>query len=122
MNKKIKKILWIVYFCVYILLAVVAVADTFSSTSKNLFDYIDLAISIPSIIAVFGWIWKRKMLNKTLWVTYATTFLAYDVLYNLFLASSGHKAQLDTIIGLILALPAYVATVLYAVNLKNLKV
>lgn len=84
------------------------------STLKPL-SALDVALSIPALIALHFHIWDVKFFSGTFWKQYAFVFCAWDLYYNLADPSQirgGFKPAL--VILQIVAVPLYVAVFRYA--------
>lgn len=105
-------ILWKVYFWVYVCFAAISIITVLTDSKYSLLDYVDLVVSLPSILLVYGWAWGKKLGKRQDWAVYAVAFLGLDLYYNIHL-SAGKPFDLSVVVGLLLALPGYMLTVLY---------
>jgi len=118
------KILWKIYAVLYVLFVVAASISDFTNATLKVPDYIDVALALPSLVAVVGWAWRKAVGTQIVWLSYAALYLSYDILYNLFWDShpvSATSPLLNVIVGIVLLFPAYVALLLYAVNFNAIK-
>jgi hypothetical protein len=78
---------------------------------------LDVAFSIPALLALHLHVWDVKLLSSTFWRFYAFAYFAWDLYYNLVLnpmqmGGGGFKPEL--LILPAIALPLYVAIFRYA--------
>ena len=105
-------ILWKVYFWVYVCIAAISIITVLTDSKYQLLDYVDLVVSLPSVLLVYGWAWGKKLGKRQDWAVYAAAYLVLDFYYNIHL-SAGKSFDPSIIVGFLLALPSYVLTVLY---------
>jgi hypothetical protein len=121
--KKFIRISWQVYFCLFTLISIIGNIHVFTAKGTDVYDYIDLILSIISLVVLFCWAWHKKIFTRQVWILFAIVFIFYDVLYNLVLMNKVLSSTSNTageIVGLIITLPLYLAIILYAFKWKSL--
>ena len=95
------------------------------ATAGQRFSVLDVAISLPSLLALHLHIWDRKFLAAWIWRIYAFLFVGWDLFYNFLLRAIEHH-NLFNPINLLFALPLYIAVFRYATrdwnSLTSLKI
>lgn len=114
-------LLWKIYFWVWVLVVIGSILGSNGSSKPSLFDHIDLIATLPSVIAVYGWAWQKRMVfNWQVWFAYAVIFLPLDVVFNtirIFEQSLTVTGWIMQTIGVcVLLLPSYGAIVFYPVK------
>lgn len=115
------KTAWKIYFVIYSLLIISLVASTLSNKDTTLYTNTNLVLTLPSLIALFGWAWSKKIANNTIWLIYAPSFIILDLIYNIFLSEVNKQNWPAALFGLIIVTPSYIATVLYSIKFKKLR-
>jgi len=72
------KIFWKLYAIIYLLLVAILLSSYFSDQSLKIIDYVDIAISLPTIIAVVGWAWKKAVGTPAFWFIYVIAFFIFE--------------------------------------------
>lgn len=111
---------WKAYFVLFCLLILGVIISTPSDKTATTFTYIDMITSLPSLVALYGWAWRKQIANKKFWFIYAFVFIITDITYNLLLDKSTDSLS-ATLIGFALIGPSYIATILYGVKFNKLK-
>jgi hypothetical protein len=95
------KLIWKIYSVLYILLVIIIIVGDFTDPhlKLKLTDYIDTLISLPTIVVVTAWAWRKAIWYPKLWLIYAVAFLSYDSIYNLFLDNHARGSLTDLLIG-----------------------
>lgn len=115
-----KKLAWQVYFIVFTVLQALTIISTPSDNKATVLTYMDLFISLPSLVALYGWAWKKQILNKSIWMIYAQIFITVDVIYNVFFDGLIKEDWRNAILGLVLFGPLYYAMILYGIKFNDL--
>ncbi|MEI7522354.1 MAG: hypothetical protein WCJ86_02680 [Candidatus Saccharibacteria bacterium] len=115
-----KKTAWQIYFIMFTMVAIGTIISTPSDNKATVFTYMDLFISLPSLVALYGWAWKKQILNKSLWMIYAQIFITVDVIYNVFFDGLIKEDWRNAILGLVLFGPLYYAMILYGIKFNDL--
>lgn len=115
-----KKLAWQVYFIVFTMIAIATIISTPSDNKATVLTYMDLFISLPSLVALYGWAWKKQILNKSIWMIYAQIFITVDVIYNVFFDGLIKEDWRNAILGLVLFGPLYYAMILYGIKFNDL--
>jgi hypothetical protein len=113
------KILWKIYAIIYLVIILLVSFSDLTDSSLHLIDYIDVIVSMPTVLAVIGWAWKKKIGTQALWGVYTPLFFCVDIVYNLFLDNHTPEHSLIGLIAVLLLLfPGYLATLLYTLNFE----
>jgi len=116
------KIFWKLYAIIYLLLVAILLSSYFSDQSLKIIDYVDIAISLPTIIAVVGWAWKKAVGTPAFWFIYVIAFFIFDIIYNVFFDESNNDLPIfELVFGLIILLPSYIATLMYSLNFEAIR-
>jgi hypothetical protein len=94
--------------------------ETFISNQMKTYDYIDLPFTIFGLVGLFGFVYKRAILNPFIWRLAFIVIIFWDAVYSIFL----YDYQTDTDLGLgfklgavffitVVLAPYYVALYLY---------
>lgn len=121
MKHKLIQIFWKTYAVLYLLLAVAIIVGDLSDSKLHLIDRIDAVLSVPTVVAVIGWAWKKCVGTQTLWISYAVIFFGVDIIYNLFLDNHPRGSLMDILLGATILLLAYIGTLLYALNFTAIR-
>ncbi len=116
------KLLWKLYSVIYTVLACLIVISILFGyySDSNLIDYIDMFLSLFTVLATILWSWKKSLGSQTIWIIFCIVFFTFDAVYNIFFEKfSGTLAEL--LITLALFIPGYLATILYAINFNTIK-
>jgi hypothetical protein len=105
---------WKIYFWVFAALMTVNYAQGLDLTMKWM--VIDLVVSLPSLLALYGYAYRKVFLTVRVWKAYFVFFIVENLLFNLVLSPMEGSQALDMnmLIGLVITLPVFVATFLYA--------
>jgi hypothetical protein len=112
---KTRQIIWNIYAipitCLILFGEVITLVE-----GIDLLRVLDLAISIPSLVALQLHIWDRRFISVKFWKPYAIVFLLWDFLYNLMLEplASGEKFDPWNLITPLILVPLYVSVFRYA--------
>jgi len=108
---RIINIFWKVYFYLFAIIIIIY----YSTEGLNDIDEIgDLVFSIPSLIAVFLYAYKKRLFGARFWKIYFLIFVTYEVYRNVEPIIGGEEVAADWWIGFIIFIPLYVALYLYA--------
>ena len=109
-----RRVLWCLYAVPITVLLVAAEASAIHDTGA--LGAIDLLVSLPSLVTLYLYIFDRRVLTALAWRSYAIGFIAWEVLYNLWLVPSITGAPFRAVyfIAAALLLPLYVALFRYA--------
>lgn len=109
---------WLLYSIFFLLLYSITIISYFIVAPKGpeLYALIDNLVSLPAVLALILYIFKKALGPKMLWKVYTVAFFVCDFTFNLYVAPVllHESSSIDTIIGLLITLPAYVALALYA--------
>ena len=82
---------------------------------------LDLAVSTVALIALFGFAYRKALLNSSVWKIWLVVYIIWDILYFIFLADWTFLADrplsdlvIVSIIATAFIVPSYVAQYLYA--------
>lgn len=114
------RILWKIYFVLFVGLLLIAVTTMPMRDTTTSLTYVDLIVSLPSLVALYGWAWRKKIGARGSWLAYAPLFLIVDVVYNLFLSRATMNSAGNAAAGFVLVAPCYVASVLYALRFDEI--
>jgi len=125
-NLKSKVTLWKLYaWCMAVLFAC-AIADTLMHSPSTVSCF-DVAFSIATLIAVFGFAYKKAILESTVWRFWLYWIVAWDLMYATFFedwsflnAWNTPKVIIAIAVAVIFAAPTYVALYLYAFRSESL--
>lgn len=119
--KKIVRVLWKTYAVLYMILIVGGLIGDFIDTNLMLIDHIDAILTVPTLLAVIGWAWKKCVGTALFWIIYSVTFFSFDITYNVFFDNHPKTGPLDVALGILVVLPAYIGTVLFALNFETIR-
>jgi len=109
-----RRILWNIY--AWPISVLILLGFGFELSLRRALPAVDVALSIPALIALHLHVWDVKFLSSAFWKPYAFVYCIWDVCYNLVINPmqlGGHfKAELLVIP--VFALPLYVALFRYA--------
>lgn len=114
------KLLWKIYAVFYAMSAIILIISDISNPELQLIDYVSWVVSLPTILAVVGWAWRKAVGWQAIWLVYVIIFFSFDIVYNLFFTNQSITLA-ELVIGGLLLLPSYVATLLYAINFPALR-
>ncbi len=106
-----RRTLWNIYawpVTIFILLG-----SLFELSALNALSAVDVALSIPALIALHLHVWDVRFLSSTFWKPYAFVYLGWDLCYNLVLNPT-EMYSLAFLVLPVIALPLYVAVFRYA--------
>ena len=110
-----RRIIWNIYaWPITLFLIIVSAAGLVSRF--DLLMVLDLAISLPSLVALHLHIWDRRFLPATLWKVYAFIFFLWDWLFELLLKPILWSKPFDAslLVFLLILLPLYIGVFRYA--------
>mgnify|MGYP001562576027 CR=1 FL=1 len=115
---KDKYLFWKIYFFLFIFIGLIGyITEINKLTTPYL---IDLLISLPSLVALYGYAYKKKFLNKIFWKVYFVGFLIWHIIVNwTSLIIESKKGSIESQLAEIIFIPLFVAMYLY--GFKNSK-
>lgn len=118
---KEKRIAWKIYLAFIMIIIFLSYLEIFQS-STNLFSYLDVPLSLVSLIGLYLYSFKKKVKYYRFWRLWVIFYVIWDFVYNLFLdgvlhASTKVPAMISFILSLILFIPEYIA--LYLLSKQN---
>jgi hypothetical protein len=110
---------WKIYFI--LLVAFLFYGYQLLAGQLNAWYYIDLLISLLSLVGLFGLAWKQRFFSAHFWKTYFTIYLMWELVFNLIIDPYVNKTELgfSIILGFAMFLPLYAS--LYIYGFKFLK-
>jgi len=114
LSKRIVSIFWKLYFWLFCVSMFVYYIDTGLTTVG---ESIDLAVSIPSLIALFLYAYEKRLFSAGYWKLYCLLFLIWELYHNISAISwDGFTAEtaLDLLFGFMFFTPLYISLYLYA--------
>jgi len=101
------------------LLLVIALAPV--ADRIGLLPMLDLAISVPAILALHFYIWDQRVWSPMFWKPYGFAFVVWELLYNLVLEPMDTGEAFDPILFIapVILLPLYIALFRYAFRKWN---
>jgi len=109
-----KRILWNIY--AWPISVLILLGFLLELTMLKPLSALDVALSIPALIALHLHVWDLKFLPSTFWRPYAFVYLAWDLCYNLVLnpMQVGGRFKSVLLVLPVIALPLNVAVFSYA--------
>lgn len=114
---------WKIYFWILLLLLLLSYAAIFTG-APSIWDVFDIIISLAAITGLFAYAYKKKVLTAKFWSITFLVIIAWDLTYNLVLSEylgvaqniSGSRdaSPIQTLVGLALVMPEYIALYLLA--------
>lgn len=107
---------WKIYFCVFSIMVVYCYISLFPSKS-NAIDFIDAIMYITTLIGIYGYAFKKKILYLTFWRSFFFGIIIWDIFNDtLFNAHNDLDFTIELLIiilSLLITLPGYIAIYLY---------
>lgn len=109
-----RRILWNIYAWPVTLLLLAAYGDSIHQLRP--LKLLDVAISIPSLIALHFHIWNKKIGLPIFWKCYTCFFILWELAFNAVLdpLTRGEKFDLKVMIVAVILIPLYVGNFRYA--------
>ena|SRR3989344_3788057 len=114
-----KDLLWKIYFFFFIIILIISYKSAFQSL--GLVNLVDLIVSIPSLVSLYGLAFRKKILKAAYWKAYFYFFAAWYIAINMLIPNL-MKAQgyvSADLAGTIITIPLYIA--LYSYGFKYLE-
>ena len=104
---------WKVYFV--LLIAFILYGYQLMISQLNAWYYLDLLISILSLVGLFGLAWKQRFFTAHFWKIYFAVFFIWDIVFNFLIDPYINKITLDPsiAIGFAIFLPLYISLYIY---------
>ena len=105
---------WKVYFI--LLIAFLIYSYRLLTGQLNAWYYVDLLISVLSLVGLFGLAWKQRFFNANFWKVYFGVYIVWVLAFNLLIGPYINRVPVDAtiLIGFALLLPLYASLYLYA--------
>ena len=107
----IVKGIWTLYF---LFILYVFFKLNFPLAWKNPVQLLDTMILLPSLVALFGYIYRRRFLDVTLWRIYFCILVTWDFYHHFIVVRVWEGALQEIVFFLILLSPLYLANFMYA--------
>ncbi|MEJ2404369.1 MAG: hypothetical protein P8171_08795 [Candidatus Thiodiazotropha sp.] len=108
MNKSITKVLWRLYFAIMVVsfVALISFYALFETEEPDAADIVDIMFMFVTLVGLYGFIYRRKILIKELW----RLWLPFIVFWDIYLSAHGYVEEpIDlTYSNLVWAVCAYV--------------
>ena len=116
-----KGLLWKIYF--FLLILILGVRYLLSLSELNYSHYIDLLISILSLVGLVGLAFKKKIFSAKFWKVYFFVYLIWDFLFNIVIDPYVRQTKFNptSLIGLVILIPLYIALYIYGFKFMGKK-
>lgn len=114
-SRGFKRVVWSLYAVPITYLILVGAVNTIALMGT--WAIVDSVVSIPSVLAMYFYIWDRRTLNPLIWRIYAAFFLVWQPTYNLVITPAvTHRPEnlSSSALGIVVLSPLMAAVVLYA--------
>ena len=115
-------IIWKIYFFFITLLSIFGFTVIYFDPNFGFVEILSIILVIPATIGLFGYIFRKKILNPKFWNIFFFCYIAWSILY-IFVSKIDQQAGMSEIeyiismsIGWALSIPAYLALFYYGRN------
>ena len=115
------------YFWISLILFGVLSIDIYFLREAQINDYINLPLSLIGFVGLFGYVYKRAILNVTIWKIIFFTIIVGEIFYIFFLQEAQPTTDINVGVKVViivflfcLSLPYYVALYLYGFKSNNI--
>lgn len=107
---------WKIYFWILLVLLLVGYIEMAFGKALSAIYFIDLAISIPSLVGFFLFAYKKIFLTAKFWQPYIIVYILWDLFFNLVLEPriDNDYSWITAFIGFVVIFPMWIALYLYA--------
>ena len=112
-------IIWKMYFFFITLLSIFGFTVLYFDPNFGLVEILSIILFIPATIGLFGYIFRKKILNPKLWNLFFLGYIAWSILY-IFVSEIDQQAGMSEMeyiismtIGWVLSIPGYLALFYY---------
>lgn len=116
---------WKIYFWILSALIFFGALSTIDSSTSP-FEYFDLIFCTIGLVSLFGYSYKKRILNISFWKFFAPVFLFWEIfflIYENFIIGGSENIEHSFIffmISLLITIPGYVAVFLYGYRSKEI--
>ena len=126
-NTKYKSFLWKIYFYVISLLIIFSHAIILYEEFEKvrIWEFIDIPFALISLVGLFSYVYKRKVLNRIFWKFFLISIIIWDIFYIFIIGNlpdtelTVQENNISILIGYCIYSPTYFALLKYIIRLKT---
>ena len=112
-------LIWKIYFFFITLISILGVVSIYFDPNFGIFEIFSIITVVPATIGLFGYVFRKKILNPKFWNIFFFSYLSWSILY-IFVSKADQQAGMSNneyiitiIIGTTISIPAYLALFYY---------